>query len=130
MTESTKIFLTYNVGGKLAKMGKYTSAKVNSKGEVTSPSRIVEPSEYCKCTIQVTLNEEFYDNAIERPTCPHKRGSGEYHRWLRSPMGLLSLGWNKLSAEQQVQRQVELYVADMTNNPNPINGQDYSFKLI
>ena len=145
ISRNSKIFLTFNEGGKyLIKSEEYTSASVHNGTKkiqydcgviapeliVDVPSKIKRQPEYADCNKKVILNYSFIERALEFPECPYKRNTGEYHWWLKSDMGKLALDFKKLNDEQKIKRHIEIYVKDMTGILNPVEKEDYSYQLI
>lgn len=128
--KNNKIFLTYNLRGEyITKRGEYSVAKLNGK-EITTPSKTLVQPEYAECTKRVTLDYSFIERALSLPACPHKRNSGEYHWWLKSPMGKLLLEFKNLTDEQLIKKHIEIYVSDMIGVSELIEGEDYHYTLV
>lgn len=142
---NSKISLSYQVTGEyLVKRGKYSSAKIKFGKNIVkydcgqegpeviieNPSQVIEKPEFADSHISVILPEAFIERALELPKCSARKGSDEYHRWFRSDMGKLLLDWKKLNDIQKIERHIEIYVKDITRNPNPIRGRDYKFEII
>ncbi|MCK9429215.1 MAG: hypothetical protein M0R17_04365 [Candidatus Omnitrophica bacterium] len=126
---NSKIFLTFNEGGKyITKRGEYSVAKL-SGGDITTPSKTLKQPEYADCTRALVLSTEFINNALEMPKGP-KKNTGEWHRWLRSPLGNLALNWKKYSDLEKLEIHIKSLVEDLTGLSDLVKNEHYKFELI
>lgn len=129
VNKETQISLTYTLGGEsLVKAGVYQTAEVKvtngfTKKEifkVVKPMQTIKQAEYSKATKEVTLNNSFVQNCLERPVKPKDK---PFSMWTREPIGKAFLDWNKLSEEQKIKAHIEQYVLDM-------GGEEFSYKIL
>lgn len=127
--QGSKILLTFSEGGKyITRRGEYSVAKL-SGGNITTPSKTLVQPEYADCTRTIKLSESFVENALEIPKGPQK-GSSEWHRWLRSPLGNLSLNWKKYSDTEKLDIHIKSLVEDMTGMSDLVKNEDFSYEII
>jgi len=127
--QSSRILLTFNEGGKyIVKHGEYSTAKL-SGGVITTPSKTIEQPVYADCTRTIKLSEAFVINALEIPKGPQK-GTSEWHRWLRSSLGNLSLNWKKFSDTERLDIHIKSLVEDLTGMQDLVKNTDYSYEII
>jgi len=127
--KNSKIFLTFNESGKyITKRGEYSVAKL-SGGVITTPSKTLVQPEYADCTRSIKLSYEFIKNALEIPKGPQK-GSSEWYRWLRSPIGQLSQNWKKYSEIEKLDLHISELVKDLTGLDTTIKNEDFTYEII
>lgn len=126
----TQISLSYKLAGEhFSRRGVYSTAKLSDKatepyktidGEVMIkpvivPSVELQKPEMTTARCNITLNEAFIINSLERPQKPKKRSTqSEYNIWYN---------WPKMSQEAKLAYAVNKYVEDM-------GGNDAEFELL
>ena len=99
ISNDNQISLTYLLGGEyLVKAGCYNGDKT------------IERNILSRASIKIILSTQFTEMCLTKPKPPKDHN---INRRLRSTQGNLFQNWKKLSVEERVQKQVEIYVDDM-----------------
>ena len=98
--------------------GKYTVAKLNSKGDIIQKSKTLDNPKYVRATRTLNMGFSFIEMALNldedgkshKPKPPKRTN---YNQWLRTPEGKLSLVWNTSTPEQKIKIHLDSIAFDL-----------------